>query len=178
MENTKWNTFKTEKDGVAIDVKWSKKDFAASYEIGQTTLKYGLHINAGFNMEYSKEKLLDKFERNNIYASFKEAEQFINQQKDFIQNIKKEFAQTKAEQAQRLEELNRQLKELKKKFKASDLTQKDYQEHVKSIEREKQIISFYSFEKSWQIAKSIKTENGDTQHILRNYFEKLWEAIV
>ena len=174
MENTQWNTFKTEKDGVALDVKWSRKDFTASYKIAQTTLKYGLHIHAGFNMEYTKEKLLDKFEQNNIYASFKEAEEFIANQSDFIQNIKKEFAQTKAEQAQRLEELNLQLQQLKKKFKESELTQQEYQEHIKSIDKEKQIISFYSHAKSWQIAKSIKVVNQDTDHILHRYFEELW----
>ena len=92
MNNIPWKTFTTEKDGVRLEVTWWDHDFNAKYKVGDIVLKYGRHIMAMCPMKYTEEWLKNDFEKNGLYASFKEAGEIISNQSVFFEATKAKFA--------------------------------------------------------------------------------------
>ena len=86
MKNKGWKTFETVKDGIRLNVKWNMHDFVAYYKTGDVTLEYGRHIMAMCPMKYTKENLQKIFETENLYKSFKEAEDAVL---ELINSLKK-----------------------------------------------------------------------------------------
>ena len=97
MNNIPWKNFTTEKDGIRLEVTWWDHDFNAKYKVGDIVLKYSRHIMAMCPMKYTEEWLKADFEKNGLYASFKEAGEIISNQTVLFEAIKAQFAITKKE---------------------------------------------------------------------------------
>ncbi len=176
MNNIPWKTFTTEQDGVKLEVTWWTHDFTAQYKVGNAVLEYGRHIMAMCPMKYSEEYLKNDFEKNGLYASFKEAGEIITNQTVFFEATKAQFVITKKEQEKQLEVLNSQLRELKQKFKAEELTQAEYQKLRKPLEKQKDEIHLNYYHICSKIADDITVINKNAKGMIVGYLHDLWRT--
>ena len=174
MNNIPWKTFSTEKDGVKLEVTWWMHDFTAEYKVGDIVLKYGRHIMAMCPMKYSEEWLKNDFEKNGLYASFKEAGEIISNQQVFFEATKSQFEITKKTQEKQLDDLNCQLRDLKQKYKTGEITQTVYQNLKKPIANQKNEIQMVYYKTCSTIADGIEVFHDDTRQIIKGYLEDLW----
>lgn len=176
-----WKRFTTKKDGVRLEVTWWAHDYTVRYRIGFITLKYGRHIMAMCPMQYSENELRDSFEKDGLYASFKEAGDILINQTVLLDIIKAKFSEAKNEQSQQNEIINKKLRELRQQFKAGNLTQKEYQFQIKPLKKRKSDLDWeYSKQARQTIetltAESITPINMATSDIIRDYLKELWES--
>ena len=169
-----WKTFETEKDGVNLKVTWWIHDFIAEYKIEDVVLKYGRHIMAMCPMKYNEEWIKNDFEKNKLYASFKEAGEIITNLSVFFEATKAQFAITKKEQTKQIEDLNSKLSELKQKYKAGELTQLEYKNKKEALDHEKNYIRLDYYEICSDIAKEIAVINNETRSLITDYLHDLW----
>ena len=174
MINIPWKTFITERHGVKLEVRWWMHDFSAKYKVGDAVLNYGRHIMAMCPMKYSEEWLKNKFEKEGLYASFKEAGEIIINQEAFFEATKTQFALTRKEQVRRLVEVNNQLHELKQKYKSGDLSQTEYQNRRESFDKKKRDIGREYYDICNSISEGIAVVNEHTRRIIISYLESLW----
>ena len=177
-----WKTFITEQDGVKLEVTWLSHDYTACYKAGDITLEYGRHIMAMCPMKYSEEDLKDRFEKIGLYASFKEAGDFLTNQTVLLDIIKAKFSEIKKELDQQNEIINRKLRELRQQFKAGNFTQKEYQYQIKPLKQRKSDLNWECSKQAGQIIETLTEEsitpiNMTTSDIIRAYLRGLWETI-
>ena len=174
MNDIPWKTFTTEKDGVKLEVNWWDHDFNAVYKTGDVCLKYGRHIMGMCPLKYTEKWLREDFEKEGLYISFKEAGDIITSQTVFIESVKAQFWDKQKELKTKIDIYNEQLHELKQKYKAGSLTQTEYQNLRKPIQKQKTFLEYEYSNKCMEIAESISCINNGTKYIIRDYLKELW----
>lgn len=166
MEN--WQEFVYTENEKSILVKWHKKDFVASYDLGVQKLQYGLHIMYMCPKVYSEEMLREDY-CPDIIKRFEQAEKFLENNPDFATNLKTIFDEKNKDNDEQLKKLYEERLIKRKQFKNNEISQKEWTIFCKEFNKIKDQVYFDKRDFVWDYIEKKTEGKGDIKNIIRDY---------